>query len=175
MEESTGKPTVFSTGLRYGLFLSLASVALTVIVALAGGNPLQSDFKSWNTWVNFAVSITIFVLAHKYFKDSGDGFMSFGEGFGIAFVAFMVSLVVGGLFTYVYANFVDPNMMEDIWNRTAEQMQQSGQPEESIEMAMNITKKLFWVFFLLGGAFGAAIIALVVTLFTQKRNPAPGI
>ncbi len=173
MEETTEKPTVFNTGLRYGLYLSLASIALTLVIAVAGGNPLQSDFKSWNTWVNFAISIAIIVMAHKYFKDNGDGFMSFGQGFGISFVAFMVSIVLGGVFTYVYANFIDTNMMEELWNKTAEQMEEQGQSEEAIEMALNMTKSFFWVFYVIGGAFGAAIMSLIVTLFTQKKNPDP--
>jgi cytochrome bd-type quinol oxidase subunit 2 len=173
MEETTEKPTVLNTGIRYGLYLALASIALMLIITIAGGNPLQNDFKSWSTWVNFAVSIAIIVLAHKYFKDNGDGFMSFGQGFGIAFVAFMVSIAIAGVFTYVYANFIDKNLMEDIWNRTAEQMEQQGQSDETIEVALNMTKKLFWVFYLIGGGFGAAVISLIVSIFTQKRNPNP--
>lgn len=175
MEENNENPSVFATGLRYGLYLSLASVALMLIIALAGANPLQSDFKSWNTWVNFALSISILVLAHKYFKDNGDGFMTFGQGFGIAFIAFVVSIAIGGVFTYVYTAFVDPDILEDLWIKTAEQMEQKGQSEEAIEVAIGFTKKFFWVFYVFGGIFGATVISLIVTLFTRKKNPNMGI
>lgn len=174
MEDINEKPTVWNTGIRYGLYLSLASVALTVIVAAAGGNPLQGDFKSWNTWANIGLSVALIVMAHRHFKQNGSGFMTFGQGFGIAFVAFLTSMVVGGVFTYVYANVIDPSLMEDLWNRTEEKMAEQGQSEEVIETAIGFTKKFFWTLFILGGMFGAGVLSVIITLFTQKKNPDPG-
>ena len=170
MEENPipSKPTVMSVGLKYGLFITLASIAFTTVLILLGLNPFKSD---WKGWISVAVTAALVVLAHINFKNSGDGYMTYGQGFGIAFISILVSIVVGGIFSYVYANFVDPNLMEEVWQNTAEEMEAKGQNQETIEIALTWTKKLFWVIYFVVGVFIAAIIGVLVPIFTQKKNP----
>ncbi len=170
MEENatTAKPTVLSTGLKYGLIMAVVSIAFSMIRIALGSNPFQSD---WKGWIGAVISIALVVLAHKSFKDGGDGFMSFGQGFGIGFVSILISLLVGGIFSYVYTHFVDTGILEEVWQKTADDMEAKGQSQETIDTALTWTKKLFWVFYFVFGGFFSVIIALIVSIFTQKKNP----
>ncbi len=170
MEENTesAKPSVMSVGLRYGLFITLASIAYSTILILFGQNPLQSD---WKNWISAVITITLVVMAHKYFKDKGDGYMTYGQGFGISFISILVSIFLGGIFSYLYANFIDTNLMEEVWQKTAEDMEAKGQNQETIDVALTWTKKLFWIIYFVFGIFIAAIIGVLVPIFTQKKNP----
>jgi Protein of unknown function (DUF4199) len=172
MEETTRKnaPSVMAVALKFGLIMGLVSIVISVITVVTGGNPLESD---WKGWVSILLSIGILVLAHKNFKDSGDGYMSYGQGLGIGFIAFMVSIVIGFIFMMIYMNFVDTGLMEDLMRKTQEKMESQGQNEEAIEMAISWTKKLFWVFYFIGGALIALVVSLIVAAITQKKNPEP--
>jgi hypothetical protein len=172
MEENatTPQPTVMSTGIRYGLIASLVSIAYMLVLIALGSSPFEQD---WKGWIGIVITAAMIVLAHKYYKDNSDGFMSYGQGLGISMVLVMVSIIVGGLFTFIYITFVDPSIFEAIWTRTAEQMEEQGQSDEAIETAVGWGRKLFWVFYIVGGAFWGLILGLIVSIFTQKKNPEP--
>ena len=75
------------------------------------------------------------------------------------------------LFNYVYATFIDANVMTAFYEQQYEQMQQKGMADAQIEMALSWTRKLFWVFGTIGAVFFSIATALIVTIFTQKRPP----
>jgi hypothetical protein len=170
MEENSNseKVTVISVALKYGLFITAVSIAFNIVMIVIGSNPLISD---WKGWIILAVTIVIVVLAHKEFKGNGDGFMTYGQGFRIAFIAFLISVIIGGVFMFVYSNFVDPDLLEGVWQKTAGDMEAKGQNQETIDIAVLWTKKLFWVIYFFFGTFFSALIGLIVPIFTQKKNP----
>lgn len=172
MEENlnASKNTVWSVGLKYGLILTLVSIALMLIRIALGDNPYQSD---WKSWLSAVLTIVIVVLAHKNFKDNGNGFMSYGQGLGLSMVVILVSIVLGGIFSFLYTAFVDTGMMDAVYEKMAEDMEEKGQNKEQIEMAIGWTKKLFWPLYFVGGVFMGFIIGLIVSIFTQKSNPEP--
>lgn len=161
-------PSVMSVGLRYGLILSAISIAYMLIVIIMGSSPFEQD---WKSYLSFIWIIGAIVLAHKYFKENGDGYMSYGQGFGIGFLTCLVSIIVGMIFSYIYINFVDQSIFDAVWEKAAADMEAQGQSQEAIEMGLEWGRKLFWVFYLLGGAFWCTIISLIVAIFTQKKRP----
>lgn len=169
-QQGEERPTVMSTSLRYGLFMSIVGIAFTVILIAAGSNPYD---RSWINWIPTAISLVLVVLAHNYFKEKGDGYMSFGQGLGIGFLSVFFSVLMGGLFSVIYINFIDSGVMDEVWQKAQQQMEDQGQNEEAIEMGLKWGKMLFWPFYFLGGAFMALIIGLFVSIFTQKKNPEP--
>lgn len=159
--------TVRSVGMKFGLISAVYSIVFLVGMSLAGLNAFDNK---WG-WINMIVGIALFVLAHKNFKDSGDGFMSYGQGIGIAFWSTLTSIVIAGAFTYLYAEVIAPETMERFYDAQREQMEAKNMPDEQIEMATSWTKKLFWPMYVFFGMFFSILIALIVTIFTQKKNP----
>jgi len=173
MEENLNesKTSVWSVGLKFGVILAVVSICFTLVRTILGDNPYGDD---WKKWLGVIIMIVVVVLAQKNFKDSGNGYMSYGQGLGLAMVVTIVSIVIGGIFSYVY-NLIDPTVLEDAFKQMAEKMEEGGQKEEQVAVAMEWTKKLFWVFYLIGGIFMGFIIGLIVSIFTQKTNPEPSI
>lgn len=166
-ENESSKPTVRSVGLKYGAVSAVVNIVFFLILALSG---LGAFDNKWG-WIGMIFSVIILYLAHKNFKDDGDGFMSYGQGVGIGFWISLVSIVIGALFTYTYANIIDPATMESFYEKQYEQMQEKGMQDEQIEMAVSWTKKLFWPIYVVFGIFFGLIVALIVTIFTQKKSP----
>ncbi len=166
-ENQENRPTVRAVGLKYGVISAIVSIVFFLILVLSG----QNAFDNTWSWIGMIFSIAILVLAHKNFKDDGDGFMSFGQGVGIGFWIALVSVLIGGLFTYVYSNIIDPATMDLFYEKQYEQMAEKGMPDEQIEMAVTWTKKLFWPMYGFFGVFFGVIVALIVTIFTQKKSP----
>src|SRR4051812_17963617 len=102
--ETVTKPSVMSVGLKYGLIMGLISIVYSLIKVAVGANPMD------NGWVSnvalLVIVVSVVVLAQKNFKDSGDGFMTYGQGLGVAMVATIVSVVVSGIYTFIYLNFI---------------------------------------------------------------------
>jgi hypothetical protein len=170
MEETTetAAPSVRAIGVKYGLISAAVGVVFFLGMQLTGNSPFGGG---WGIGlVRFAIAIVILVLAHKAFKDEGDGFMTYGQGFGIGFWIIVISIVIGGLFSYVYANFIDLTAMDQFYEEQAEQMRGRGQNDDQIAVAQEWTKKLFWVFFFVFGFIFSLIVPLVVTIFTKKEN-----
>jgi hypothetical protein len=152
---------------KYGIISALIGIVLFLIPALMASNPFDSP---WN-WIGMGVGIVLFVLAHKNYKDSGDGYMSYGQGIGICFWMTLVSTVISFGFTYLYVTFIDHAPMDLFYQAQVEKMESQGQSAEAIAIATEWTKKLFWVIGLFMAIFFSMLIALIVTIFTQKKAP----
>lgn len=156
-----------SIGMTYGLYAGLVSVVIFIIVSASGLNPFGGGLN----YIGTVASIVLLVLAHKKFKESGDGYMTYGEGMGVGFWFTLISCILALGVMYVYINFVDYSPLQLMLDEQLAKMQEQGQPEEAVEMATEWTKKLFWPMAVLGGFIGGIIIALIVTIFTQKKRP----
>jgi len=165
------KVTTRSVGMRYGLFMGGASIVVFLIMALSEMKP-----DGPGRWIGILVSAVFIFLAQKYYKDNGDGFMTIGQGVGIGFWSGLVASVISSVFTYVYVQFIDSGFIEMIKQTQLEAMQQKGMSEEQIEQAMKFASMftsplallLFGLFF---GVLGSIVIGLLISFFTQKKNP----
>jgi hypothetical protein len=167
MEQTETKPTTWSIGLKWGLISTAVSIALFLIPALAGMNAFD---KMWG-YTGGVIGIVLLVLAHRDFKNNGDGYMSYGQGIAITFYSTIVSLVLVTIFSYVYSTIIDPSAMDKFYDAQRAEMEKGNMPEEQMEVALEWTRKLFWVFYIIMGLFFGMLTGLIVSIFTQKRSP----
>lgn len=127
-------------------------------------------------WLSFPIYIVIIFLAHKYFKENGDGFMTFGQGVGISFWMGLLSSVISSIFTYFYIKFIDGSMIQQAKDAEIEKMQNKGMSDEQIDQAMQfaaafMTPEAFLIIGLIFGIIFIVITGLIISIFTQKKNP----
>ncbi len=176
MEETNATPkTTMAVGIRYGLIMSVVSIAYFVILNIAGVD-MSQGIGRWGSLIFFAAAI---FLAHKYFKDEGSGFMSYGQGVGIGFWLGLISSVISSIFTYIYVKFIDTGWIQQMMDKQREVMEQNESlSEEQIDTAMQMTAKfmtpeMILIFGIVGGIIMTLIVALIISIFTQKQNPDP--
>ena len=167
MEENVETVTTRSVGIKYGLYSAFAGIILFLVPAILG----QNAFKGIWSWIGIGVSIVLYVLAHKYFKDEGDGFMSIGQGVGIGFWMSLISVLISGLFIFVYISFIDTAPFDLMLEDNLIKMEEAGSPDEAIEMAQEWTRKLFWPMYFVFGILGGVLFALIISIFTKKNSP----
>ena len=174
-QESTPSVTTKSAGIRYGLIMALIAVIYFLVLSI-----LSVDMTSGiGRWASTLFYIVIIYMAHKYFKDNGDGFMAYGQGMSITFWIALISSVISSVFTYIYIKFVDSSFIETLRQQQLEEMEGRGMTDEQIEQAMKFadmftSPEAILGFGIVGGIIFLLIIGLIVTIFTQKKSPEPG-
>ncbi|MBS1951743.1 MAG: Twin-arginine translocation protein TatC [Cytophagales bacterium] len=176
MEETTQTPeiTTRSAGIRYGIVLAIVSFAYFIVLTISG---VAAGQGIWS-WVGYLITAGLIFLAQKYFKDNGNGFMTYGQGIGIAFWEGLVSIAIYMPLFYIYIKFIDSGFIEMIKEKQIDGMQQKGMSDEQIDQAMKIagafmTPEAMLGFGIVFGIIGTIIIGLIVTIFTQKKNSDP--
>lgn len=164
--------TVRQTGIRYGVILGLISVAYFMVLVLSGINTADG----WVRWSGFIFNAALVVLGQIYFRQNGGGYMSFGQGMGIAFWIALISSVISTAFTVLYMTIIDPDFAQMIQDMQMEAMAEQGLSDEQIEQAMKMaaaftTPPMLFLFGVLGGIFSTMLIALIATFITKKENP----
>lgn len=166
------KPTVFQTGLKYGLILALVTIGYSLIMNLAG--------LGANRWLAFFLMVIFFAgvvfMAHKAFKEGGDGFMSYGQGLGVGMVIALVSGVLSSIFSAIYIKFIDNSAMEQAMQEQVEKMEEQGMSDAQIDQAMEMaaifqTPVMLVVFGLLYTLFVGFVLSLIVSAITKNSNP----
>ncbi len=160
--------------LTYGLIGGLLSVAASLVLDLTG---LVDAASGKGSWLSSIVSIAIFVWAlftaiRKQREDLG-GFISFGSAFKTAFVASLVIALIGAVYMYLYATFINPDFIEEIRQATMEKMAKQGQSDEQIEQAMEMMESftspvMMSVWGFVGSAIMGAIVSLIGAAIMKK-------
>ena len=171
-ENSTPAVTTRSVGVRYGLILAGISIVYFLTLTLAGVDQTSGIGR----WIPIVFYIAVIFLAHKNYKEQGDGYMAYGQGMGITFWLALVSSVIYSIFFYAYIKFIDSSFVETMKNNEIEKMQERGISDEQIDQAMGIasmfmTPEAMFGFSLVFGTIMIVCIGLVVTAFTQNKNP----
>lgn len=165
------KASVKQVSIKWGLILGVISIALFLITIFGGlvGNKVMQ-------WLTYIPMIIIIVLAHKEYKNEGDGFMSYGQGLGIGTLTVFIGSLLSTIFFYIYVKFVDAGFIETIKDQQIVELEKGGMSDEQIEQAMSIsesfmTPEMMSVFAILGSVFFGFILSLIISAFTKNSNP----
>ena len=168
---TTSTVTTRSVGIRYGIINGLIQIVYFLILTTAG----IATSSSFAPWVGILISMVMLFLAHKYFKENGDGYMTYGQGIGIGFWTGLVSASISAIFTYIYAK-VDSGYIASIREKAVQDMEAQGQSQQNIDAAMKFVEmftsaEAIFLMGLIVGIIGMIIIAVVLSIFTQKPQP----
>jgi len=164
-------PSVLSTGIRYGVLLGIINIAYFMVLVTVGADTTQG----FGRWSGLLLNAAILVLAHLYFREQGNGYMSYGQGLGIGFLTGLVSGFLYSLFFIVFISYIDTDFMRVLQDAQREAMEESGVSEEQIEQGMKIaarfsTPGFLFLFSVIGTVIIQMAVALAVSIFTQRPD-----
>jgi hypothetical protein len=171
MEKNNHAVSVYSVSLKYAGLFCVIAIAFSIIPKILGSNP-NADWL-WSV-LSMIIFVVIVVLAHRYFKERGIGFMTFGQGFVIGLLISVITALVTSVFTYVYFKLIDPTVLAGVLDQSIEIWESSGLTDDQIEMFSGLLSPGFISSMLfISYSFGGLLISLIIPIFTQKENPDP--
>lgn len=167
--------------LKYGLILGIISVAISASIILVDYTLIASAW--WVGFMNFALTITILLVAGFRLRSELGGTLPFKEAFLSTWLIIVIAGAISTVYSILQYNVLTPELpaqiQEAIINQTASMLENFGADDQTIdetvaeleaENSFSVNNLLMSFFYtsILGGAVLAAIIGLIV-----KKNPTP--
>lgn len=171
MEEMESNVSVKSVSMKYGLYVGLVMIIYGMILQFAGMAANQAL-----GYVNYIFLIAFMVLAHKEYKEQGDGFMSYGKGLGIGTLTTLIGGLISIVFSYIYVKFIDDSIMDIIKETQIAEMESNGMSQAQIDQAMEfsagfMTPEFIFPIAFVSMVFFGFIISLIVSAITKNADP----
>jgi len=170
MEEQRA-PTIAAIATKYGAIQGVISFVLFVVQALV---------RIKQSWVlpvvGIIVVVVLMVLAHREFKRTHNRMMTYAQGLGSGTLLATVGTVVSSVLVFVYVKFINTGYFAAAMQLQKANLQQRGisgaQAEQATAMMGIVMNPVgLFVYSLISGVIVGFIIALIVSIFTQKGDP----
>ena len=152
-------------------------IALIIIIVGIAGYYSGLAFESWFNWVANGIFFLAIIFACIHFANQKQGYVTFGNVFMHGFKATLVTTVIMLVYSVLAITVLFPEMKEKIFEMQQAEMEKRDMPEEQVETAMNMMRKYFTVFMILGVVFGHLIIGCIASLlrgaFAKKNKVDP--
>lgn len=153
--------------LKYGVIQGVLSFVAFLLTTMAG---LRQN------WVNAAILVVVMVLAHWEFKRTHDGTMTYSQGLGSGTLLSCIGAVISGALVYVYLRFINAGYLATVIHTQQTVLAQRGITGARAQQAMAMTAIFrtplgIAAASLVGGVIAGFIVALIVSIFTQKADP----
>ncbi|WP_143310500.1 DUF4199 domain-containing protein [Chitinophaga vietnamensis] len=154
--------------LLYGIITGIALILISIVLYVTKLNQ-----QSWAGWISLVVLMAGVILSCIDYGKNNEG-LTFGNIFANGFRTTAVITVLSVLFTILFIT-IFPDVKDQALEAARQKMEAQHQSEETIEKALEITKKMF-IPFVIGGSllsnvFFGAIAALIGAAVARKAKP----
>ena len=168
MEQTKANPN--SVAIKWTLIGVITGVVLTYVYQFAN-IPITSPVR----YLSYLPFIAFLFLAQKEFKDQLGGYMSFGEGFSIAWRYGVYTGLITAVFIYLYYGVLSPDMYTKMLDEQRAAMAAKGLSSDQVDQGMAFMNKMGLVFVVIFAAIGSAITAMIIGLigaaiFKKERS-----
>ena len=171
MEEKPRSATMHA--IYYGLITGAAMIVFSLILYI-------TDLHMNRTlgYISFLILIGGMIWGTLEFrKQSPNGFLTYGKAFSTCFLIALFAAILSALYTFVFAEFINPNFTQEILDKAREGMMNSDRPmtDEQMEQAMAWTERFttpvmmaIWGF--ITTLIISAVLSLVAAIFLKKED-----
>jgi len=168
--EQQRAPSIVWIATKYGLIMGVLSFVVFLVGTLTGIK------QNWTSVVNIAVLIVLMVLAHREFKKTHEGMMTYPQGLGSGTLLSSVATVVTSVLLYVYVKYINTGYFAASIKAQQAALEQRGITGAQADQAMAMTSAIMTpvgivVTSLVTGVIAGFIVALIVSIFTRKGDP----
>jgi len=152
-------------------------IALIVIILGIAGYFTELGFSSWYNWVVNAIMFAAIIIACVHFANQKQGYVTFGNVFLHGFKITAVIAIIVLVYSLLAFTVLFPDMKEKMFEMQQAQMEKQGLDDDKLEQGMEMMKKYFMIFLVLGVIFGTLIWGCIASLIgaavakKKKVNP----
>jgi putative flippase GtrA len=155
---------------KYGLILGVLSFVVFLAVTLTGINQNASSV------VNIVSLVVLMFLAHREFKKTHDGMMTYPQGLGSGTLLATVSTAVTCVLLYIYVMYINTGYLAAAMKLQQAALEKRGVTGAQADQAMAMTGAMLTpvgivITSLVIGVISGFIVALIVSIFTRKGDP----
>ena len=136
MENSTNSKSLI---INYGIYLGIATVLISLIT-YALGTHLDPHWSI--SLVSGILFIGLIVFGIKKYKETNEGFLTWGQGVKIGVGIAIVAALIGTIYNYLFMNFIEPDFLNQVMEVSNQKLLDQGQTEEQVE-AINKMSEAF--------------------------------
>lgn len=169
--EAQQPPSIAKIATKYGLIEGVLGFILFLIVALTGTR------QNWLvTGINIAILVVLMVLAHREFKKTHEGMMTYGQGVGLGTLLAVIASVLSGILLYIYVGFINTGYPAAALKIQQAALEERGLSGAQLDQALSMTSVMLTpvgivVSSLISGVIVGFIVALIVSMFTRASDP----
>jgi hypothetical protein len=176
---NTSDISFMPTAQKWGLYLTAASIILTILMSMVG-----FKFDSMTSMMVFGLVaggsailmlIVFGVAAVREHRTKLGGFIDFKQAFLVCFVVFLISILIGTPFNFVYNNYINPGFMDGMRESMVNMFEEANLPEASqaealkgIDDAKTIAGTLKSV---VTSGIMSAVFAAIIAAIMKKARP----
>ncbi|RZJ94477.1 MAG: DUF4199 domain-containing protein [Hymenobacter sp.] len=171
--QSQLQPTVAATAARYGLFTGIVNILYSF--GLLATNQVGNAALGWISLL--IIPVVGIVLAQRDFRVKNAGFMSYGEGVGIGALLSLLNGLLSSVFSYVYREFIDPDVVRQVTEQMRNKLEQAGtmsdaQIDQAIAMSQKFSTGLIgFVIGLVSVTVVGTVLSLIISAFLKNAKP----
>jgi len=172
-------PSARPLALRSGVIASLIIITVGLVFQLTGVTDPTQQYSTGNMvsgLISYAIMIAAGILTVKQYRDESlNGSISFGKAFGTSMLVMAIIAVIQAVWTIVYMEFINPDLIKEIMEAQMDKMIEEGQvTEEQLEASSGMMGFFTNSWFIAGASlfgtlFMGLILSLVVALITKKE------
>lgn len=165
------KPSTARIALKWGIISAILIIVYSVVLYMTGW------FKTPSlSWITFLFLFFGIIMGIREFKFMNNNYIGFSEGLGVGTLLSAVTGLVSSIFSYIYLNFIDTTIMQQMRDMQMEQMEAQGLSSEQIDQAMEIGAKftspgIIFLFGIIGYVLFGFLISLVVAAIFKNTKP----
>lgn len=170
IEHKTTKGQVI---IKFAIIYALVNIGISLVFYIL--DIAQSGWLSALPSLVLTATVLYFGLNSRR-NDTLGGYMSYGQGLGTGMLIVLAGSAIASLYQFVFLTFIDPEFVEKALELAKEEMLKKDMPEEQMEQALSISRKMMkpWLMSLMafvGSIFFGLIINLVLAAITKKEDP----
>jgi len=167
------KQSAFAAAFSPGIIISAALILYSLVLFL-----LDVAYDSKLTYVSYLIlAIGLYWAITSYRNKQEGGFISYGGAFSSGFYVGLVISVITAIFTYIYVQYINPGIIDDIILKAEEEMLTNtpDMSDEQVEQALSYVEKftspaIMAVFGFFGNLLASTIFSLIIAIFAKREK-----
>lgn len=153
----------------YGIATGVVTIVLALIAHIA-----KQDTNNVVGWLLYLPILIGLILNAIAFSKANGGYVTYKNIYGSCFKQVMIMTIIMVAWTIIYI-YAFPEMKEQYIERAHEEMlKQQGMTDDKVDMAMNLTKKMYTTIMISGSLFGNLILGALLSLIAAAIPPKKG-
>jgi hypothetical protein len=165
------KPSTARIALKWGFISAIVIVVYTII--------LYSTFlfkQTYLSWLSFIPLFWGIILAIREFKKINNNYVTISDGLNLGTLMSAVTGLISGISNFIYTNFINLNILNELNNIQREQMLSQGYSIEKVNQDMEMitkysTPSIIFLTIFIGYIIAGFIFSLIVSAIVKHSKP----